>query len=495
MPPHGLRRDGLQVLYRGFLAWWQGLPRTAGYFIHGFLPKLRGVGAWWRQPQGRFIFFKGVLVITSILLTLGVWRYFTAPNAWAVILAGERIGIVASQEEAGKALEKVKEALESAGYQGVELASQVEYVPVRVGRERINTETELEEILAQKVAFRVLATEIRINDMPIALVKDNETAQKVLEELKKAYTPGEGQVEEIKFKEHVTLVQRLAFPEEVLPFKQAVAKLLGGAETREYTVQEGDSLWSIAQKYGLTVEQLRSDNPQVQGERLDIGQVLKVRTASPLVHVVAIYRQEVVENIPYGTETRSNPELWRGEERVKQEGEEGQKKVTYRLVAENGQVIQKETISSEVIKEPVPRVVERGTRVRVALASRGGGSGRLAWPIYGYITSGFGYRGREFHTGIDIGASYGSPVGAAEAGRVIYVGYDGGYGRTVLIDHGGGLVTRYSHLSGYNVEVGQEVSRGEVIGYVGASGRATGPHLHFEVIINGEPRNPLNYLR
>jgi len=494
MPPHKPGKDRLLLLGRSLQALGQRFFREVVHTLQGVFAKLDRAGIRRQELQER-INPKVVLVITSLLLALGLWRYFTAPNAWAVMLAGERISIVATQDEVKKALEKVKGALEAAGYQGVESAGQIEYIPVRVGREEINTEEELERILAEKLVFRVLATEIRLDDKPVTLVKDEETAQRVLEEIKKAYVPGEAQVEEVKFKEHVALAKRLAVPEEVLPFEQALSKLLGGKEAKDYTVQEGDSLWSIAQRYGLTVEQLKADNPQVQGEHLDIGQVLKVRTASPLVHVVVTYRQEVVENIPYSTETRSNPSLWRGEERVKQEGEEGQKKVTYRVVAENGQVVRKEAVQSEVIKEPVPRIVERGTRVQVALASRGGGSGRLAWPVYGYISSGFGYRGREFHTGLDIATSYGSPIGAAEAGRVIYVGYDGGYGRTVMIDHGGGLVTRYSHLSGYNVKVGEQVSRGEVIGYVGASGRATGPHLHFEVLVNGEPRNPLNYLR
>ncbi|MGB9663173.1 MAG: M23 family metallopeptidase, partial [Moorellaceae bacterium] len=114
---------------------------------------------------------------------------------------------------------------------------------------------------------------------------------------------------------------------------------------------------------------------------------------------------------------------------------------------------------------------------------------------YGPISSPFGYRGREFHSGMDISASYGTPVAAAESGVVIGAGYEGGYGRLITIDHGGGLVTRYAHLSAYNVRVGQTVARGEVIGYVGTSGRTTGPHLHFEVLIGGEFRNPYNYLR
>ncbi|MCG0277381.1 MAG: peptidoglycan DD-metalloendopeptidase family protein [Thermanaeromonas sp.] len=493
MPPHDPEKDR-PFLWRSLLAPCSGVFSETGRILQCAFSRLKGKVVR-RQRPGWRIDPKAVLVIASILVALGFWRHFTAPNAWAVMLAGERVGIVATREEAEKALERVRSALEASGYQGVEIEGQVEYVPVRVERDEINTGEELERILAQKVAFRVLATEIRVDDKPVTLVRDEETAQRVLEEVKKAYIPEGVEIEEVKFKEHIDLAKRLATPEEVLAFEQALSELLGGTGTEDYTVEAGDSLWSIAQKYGLTVEQLRADNPQLQGERLDIGQILKVRTARPLVCVVVTYRQEVVESIPYTTETRSNPSLWRGEERVKQEGEEGQKKVIYRLVAENGQVVHKEALQSEVIKEPVARIVERGTRVQVALASRGGGSGRLAWPIYGQITSNFGYRGREFHTGIDIAAPHGSPVGAAEAGRVTYVGYDGGYGRTVIVDHGGGLATRYSHLSGYNVKVGQQVSRREVIGYVGATGRATGPHLHFEVLVSGEPRNPLNYLR
>jgi murein DD-endopeptidase MepM/ murein hydrolase activator NlpD len=98
------------------------------------------------------------------------------------------------------------------------------------------------------------------------------------------------------------------------------------------------------------------------------------------------------------------------------------------------------------------------------------------------------------HEGIDIGAGYGSSVVAAAGGTVIAAGWDGGYGKCVQISHGGGTVTRYAHLSSINVSAGQRVDRGQLIGLVGSTGNSTGPHLHFEVIIGGQPRNPVNYL-
>lgn len=123
------------------------------------------------------------------------------------------------------------------------------------------------------------------------------------------------------------------------------------------------------------------------------------------------------------------------------------------------------------------------------------------WPVVGEITSRFGerldpFRGEgAFHSGLDIASHYGDPVRATADGVVMHAGRDAGYGRLVVIDHGFGVTTWYGHLSGYNVEVGMAVKRGDVIGYEGDSGRSTGPHLHYEVRINNTPVNPWRYLR
>lgn len=127
-------------------------------------------------------------------------------------------------------------------------------------------------------------------------------------------------------------------------------------------------------------------------------------------------------------------------------------------------------------------------------------NGRLMWPVAGRLISGFGMRrhpifgGTRMHTGVDLAAPSGSPIFAADGGEVIQASYSGGYGNSILIYHGGGFATFYAHMSGFAVGQGQMVKRGQVIGYVGATGWATGPHLHFEVRINGIAQNPLGYL-
>ena len=122
------------------------------------------------------------------------------------------------------------------------------------------------------------------------------------------------------------------------------------------------------------------------------------------------------------------------------------------------------------------------------------------WPVRGFVTSPFGPRespygeGREMHPGIDISAGYGNPVTVAGNGEVVFAGRDGGYGGLVVIDHGGRLQTLYGHLSKLYVREGQQVRRGQAIGAVGATGRATGAHLHYEVRMNGAPVDPRRYL-
>lgn len=128
------------------------------------------------------------------------------------------------------------------------------------------------------------------------------------------------------------------------------------------------------------------------------------------------------------------------------------------------------------------------------------GSGTMIWPVSGEITSPFGWRthpifgSQIFHSGIDIGADYGVPIVAAQKGIVIEAGWIGGYGNTVMIDHGGGVVSLYGHNQSLAVDVGQSVSQGQVVSYCGSTGNSTGPHCHFEVRLNGEPVSPYNYL-
>src|SRR6266540_1575881 len=122
------------------------------------------------------------------------------------------------------------------------------------------------------------------------------------------------------------------------------------------------------------------------------------------------------------------------------------------------------------------------------------GSGGFIWPVNGPITSPFGHSWGGFHPGIDIGVPYGTPIHAAAAGRVIYCGWESGYGNLVVIDHGGGFATAYGHQSSIAVSCGQDVAQGQVIGYIGCTGFCTGPHLHFEIRVNGVPVDPLGYL-
>ena len=135
-------------------------------------------------------------------------------------------------------------------------------------------------------------------------------------------------------------------------------------------------------------------------------------------------------------------------------------------------------------------------------ASRGGDGGfdartsaaGLIWPVRGPVTSGFGYRWGRLHAGIDIGAGTGTPIRAAKAGTVVFSGVMSGYGNVIIINHGGGFSTLYAHQSRLGARDGQQVSQGEVIGYVGSTGHSTGPHLHFETRVNGNPQDPRRYL-
>ena len=122
------------------------------------------------------------------------------------------------------------------------------------------------------------------------------------------------------------------------------------------------------------------------------------------------------------------------------------------------------------------------------------------WPVIGRVSSGYGYRThpvygtRKLHSGLDVAAPRGTSISATSGGVVIYAGWRGGYGNTVIVDHGGGLTSLYAHMSEIGASEGQVVERGDSLGLVGATGTATGNHLHFEIRYNGTPTDPAPYL-
>jgi murein DD-endopeptidase MepM/ murein hydrolase activator NlpD len=157
--------------------------------------------------------------------------------------------------------------------------------------------------------------------------------------------------------------------------------------------------------------------------------------------------------------------------------------------------------AEEDVEELEQASAELAARIRSAQDSGGASSGSgtvpssgFIWPVDGPITSSFGMRWGRLHAGIDIGAGFGTPIRAAAGGTVIHAGWLGGYGNLVVVDHGGGLSTAYAHQQRIYVGYGQQVGQGEVLGEVGSTGHSFGPHLHFEVRVNGSPVDPLGYL-
>lgn len=155
--------------------------------------------------------------------------------------------------------------------------------------------------------------------------------------------------------------------------------------------------------------------------------------------------------------------------------------------------------AARVVQDAGGTPARRSTRVASAAGARS--SSTFALPMSGQMTSGYGYRrhpmggGEKFHHGIDIANKEGSDVGAAAAGTVSRVGYNGSYGRYIIVTHGGGYETLYAHLSRQLVRSGQEVDQGQIIGREGDTGRSTGPHLHFEIHKNGHSVDPESYVR
>lgn len=331
-------------------------------------------------------------------------------------------------------------------------------------------------------------------------VSDKAALESLLDEYKNHYLDSVDasiHVKSITFRQRTELLEVEVMPEEIDSVE--LAKEMIYAKEKEDVVIEvkpGDNLWNLARDYDLTVSDLEALNPEIDPEKIFPGDKLVVSPFDPVLDVVIELENTVVEAIPFQTEYKNNSSLYKSQRKTIKKGLEGEKEVTYKIVLVNGYQNSLEVVAEKVLKEPVAAIVEVGTKTTV---SRGGSvnygvvSGKRISSTYGSRIHPLTKK-RTYHDGIDIAANYGNGVYAYADGKVVQAGWNGGYGNSILIDHGNSLQTRYAHLSKISVNVGQKVTTGQRIGSVGSSGVSTGPHLHFEVLKNGKTTNPLNYI-
>jgi len=468
-----------------------------------------------KTPRKYMKFFKRV-AITSIALSTLVFGTVSADRkiqtVYHIYIDGERIGTVDSKNVVEKVINQKVDSLQEQ-YQGLSLiADNVSVVEEHAFLPSFNNETTRKK-LESEIEIAAEAKAITIDGESVAFLKSTEDAEEALKQFKLQYVSeedlqelesrkdseeplptlaeGQSRILDVSFAEEVSISDEKISPEQIHNPADTVTLLQKGTlEEKKYEVQEGDVLGSIAGDHNLKIAELLALNPDMtEDSLLQIGQELNVTAHKPFLTVQVKMEQNKKETIQFETKVNENSNMYKGDRKVTQEGQDGEKSVHVEYKMVNGVTVETKKLNETIIKEPVTEIIEKGTKV---VPSRG--SGQLAWPaVGGYISSKVGYRWGRLHKGIDIARPSNLAIKAADNGTVVEAGYSGGFGNKITINHNNGMKTIYAHLSSIDVRVGQTVTKGQQIGVMGSTGNSTGTHLHFEVYVNGSLKNPLDY--
>ncbi len=444
-------------------------------------------------------FDKKILMILMVIITTAVVvaMLVRSTKAFEVFLDDRSVGVVDNQSTFTELVENIKKNAESRYGTEMLVASRIEYKEVYLPDHDRVIDASSEESVSQvekSVLLDAKVFAINVNGEDIAYFRDRASAEQVLEMVRAPYVQNAGEGVSTCFVENVSIKERV-FPIQQLPELQdpeeVYSSIMQENETiKKYVVQKGDTVSEIAEKLGVSIKDIVKANPDLDIDRISIGQELNLAVPRYLINVRQA-RTTVYEDVaPCPVEYEETDELYKGEYKVKVEGVEGTKLVKACYISINGFPEETRILDETIIKEPTTEIVLKGTKQRPRTMAYG----VFYWPSRGRITSRYGPRWGEKHSGIDIATSLGNPIKAADGGVVKFAGWSGNYGKLVIINHENGYTTYYGHCSTIKVKVGQRVARGDVIATVGQTGRATGPHVHFEVRKNGTPVNPLNYI-
>lgn len=420
---------------------------------------------------------------------------------YMVKVNGSKIGYIKDLAPYSQALKAIEAT------DGKDSLSKITVQKVRFDDAKFADEEGIETSARTMLGLKIHGYAMSINGQVFAKVPSKNDTDKILESVKKHYLDNSFQksdtvkVLSADVKGNISIVQQMIDPKDLTKNTDDVVKKIVAGEGQEktYVIQKGDTIWDIASANNMDVSDIQKNNPSMDVTKIKPDEKLKLAISVPYVNVEVTADVTSKETIPYQSTTVEDSSLSSGKKKVKQGGVNGLAQIEKKVTMVNGVVTAENVVKNDTITAAVNEVVAEGTKKDGYYVASRGGSGRstgiFSYPARGVISSPFGYRGSEFHTGLDIAAPTGTPIYAADGGVVINAGWRGGYGNCIMIRHSSGIETLYGHTSAMFVSVGQSVSKGQHIGNVGSTGRTTGPHVHFEVIINGQQMNPLNYLR
>jgi len=415
-------------------------------------------------------------------------------ESYSILVDGEEVCKVRQQDLLEPTIKKLESDIEKTANLDLVIENKFEEVTSMAKDSEITSPDDLYNVLKSEINYSLLAYSIKVNGESVGIVDTEYDAQNVINDVKSYFTKNIDQntIIEVNTTENIEIEQIKVDNSQVQKPEDVKNYIIRGTDKEEkYIVEEGDTYWTIAEYFNMSLDDLISANPTADSELIQIGDELNLLVPKPFVNVQVKRKITQEEKIEYETKYEYVSYMYNDEKTVKTDGKYGLSKIEAIVTEQNGMQIAKEVVAEKVITKPQNEVIVTGTQDPPPSK----GTGYFINPLpASSISSRFGSRSGGFHTGLDMAKSSGSQIKAADGGTVVFAGWSGSYGYMVEIDHGGGFSTRYAHCTDIYVSRGEKVYQGKVVGTVGATGVATGPHLHFEVRKYGNAVNPSNYI-
>ena len=433
-----------------------------------------------------FLAIATVVGITSVMLSV-------YSPAYVVTVDGTDLGLVKSKAVFQNVVDRVERKVSAIVGYDYTLENEITYDFALVKRDEFTPVAEFEAPLFSRVDDVFQGYSLTVDGQFIGAATRVDTLQSILNRIKSPYV-GEDTLT-ADFVENVAITKGFFATDVEQDVETITAALTANtAGQTVYEVEKGDTFMAIAQRNNMSMAELQELNPDVNINRLHIGQLLTIKEEIPFLSVRTTKSISYEEPIPCPITEIPDDSMYQGETRVIDAGIPGTALVSADLVYVNGKEVERNITSEITLTEPTMKYVAAGTKERPSWYP----NGYFIWPCSGRITSNFGWRyifgSSSYHGGIDIAVPYGTNIKAADGGKVTFSGYKGTYGYLVIVDHMNGKQSYYGHNSKLLVKAGDKVYQGQTIAKAGSTGRSTGNHCHFEVKINGTSVNPRHYL-